>query len=1480
MGFLYKSGRVRSFILIFLTLLALVVCIPVGNHFISLINNGISKVLEDIQKETGLKISYQSMSPSLMKNVSIRQIEISSDEGNLLSIQNVKAGIKISELFKKNLQEGITYVLIDGVNIELSKFLLYIQKIKKNSQDENEVLQLQMEKYIPRNVKLKNININYDQNNFLAVLNVKKINVDNNPKKNIMELQIDSEIDAKISSSIQMLNQKFSCQLNVNGDFSRQIDEAHFVIRISNLTNGIYKIGKLNFQATLEDNKFDIHTIQVINPISVGVKYDLQNNVINAQLKTEKLKPFEIILSKSNQKKISKFKNISFDTDTIVNCDLSNKTLMFLSDSNILVPDNVFAGGLDAGFSVYGNQNEFEVTKLYLNGENCIANGSLNYSYENMQLSGMFDLPYFKMKNGKVITTEVYFDALEKGFKAFSPQIFVDNHALTALSLSMLPGKDSFDFRFEASDYSHSDDSEPGVIQIDGSYLPKSNYIQTSVLFNTIYLDTIVEFVQQFLSQDKVYNFNTIKKNVSPYVISGDFYVSSDFKTISYNVPYILLANTQKENQVIMLSVNGNEQSFQMNNLSVVYGKVAFEASGTFDRNEDFSDMFFTLELTSSSIPYHFSGSIMPGILTLSGDYDTQLEVSFEKDRINGFINFNNLPINFSKNTTVFSTNTQFFYDSLNGPEIRLHQFEVEIPNVNYSTSPKITLSGNITKYGAQFDSIAYSDLYSSLQGDADVTVNINNSILDSIGARINVKNPFSQENIFFDGVISNPEQIKLTKENILKNLYLNLQLELNSFGLNRFGFLQNENNKLSASFYASGILENPYISLNVSDSSILIANSFLKVSGNAILEDEILSVNDFSINYDVLNISDIQAKCSLRDITLAAEGKMLVNVGEKTLQSPMKLKLSNAIVPHDSRIPESFFVNLELPEFSGSMIKTKFPLSLSFSYSDKYFLISSSQNAGINGIFDLNNKLLDLTVNNGSFISFGLGGITSANNTSLSLYDINIDLAKLFSYLNYDNILSVENGIINGDIMISNSLDNPDFSGSIRIPKPIFRLPFLTNHKLTTDELVLNFNQNEIEFEKTVLNNKNNQKVEVEFDFMLNKWIVDRIEGSVKTQNPNLFPIKITTPLFVLQGNVFTDLKLSFEENIFDISGTIFGEDIDLNSSVSSFTGIPQNQLNELQNNSESIQVQTNLDIKLGTHASISFDPILRCVFVPNTSFSLIYNPDNEQLSVDGELKVRSGDVSYLNRNFYIKSGAIKFNPEELSNPIVTFRAETREKDFKGQTVKIIMSVENQYLDKMEPRFSSEPAKSENDILTMLGQIVVADSNKATDFLFAASDYALQSTVMRSMENKLRDLLNFDIFSIRTNILQNTLGMGMSGDLSKNNISIGNFLDNSTVYVGRYLGSSLYIDAMLHVSFDNTNTSDIFSVRKTNFQPEFGIELEGPLSNVPIKINSGTEFLFSGPNIRINMAPDINAMINGRFEPATSLTLTWKLTF
>ena len=211
----------------------------------------------------------------------------------------------------------------------------------------------------------------------------------------------------------------------------------------------------------------------------------------------------------------------------------------------------------------------------------------------------------------------------------------------------------------------------------------------------------------------------------------------------------------------------------------------------------------------------------------------------------------------------------------------------------------------------------------------------------------------------------------------------------------------------------------------------------------------------------------------------------------------------------------------------------------------------------------------------------------------------------------------------------------------------------------------------------------------------------------------------------------------------------------------------------------------------------------------------------------------------------------------------MITVTAETREKDENGQTVKIVLSVEDQYLMDLNPSFSSVPPKSETEIQTLLGQIVMADSDTAADLLFAASDYALQSTVMRQAENKLRNLLNFDIFSLRTNVLQNTYNLSVSRNLTREKISIGNFLDNTTVYIGKYLGSSLYVDAMLHVSFEDSKVNDIASAGKMLFQPEIGMELESPFAN-----------------IRVNMAPDINALLKNQFVPSTSVTLSWKFTY
>ena len=94
--------------------------------------------------------------------------------------------------------------------------------------------------------------------------------------------------------------------------------------------------------------------------------------------------------------------------------------------------------------------------------------------------------------------------------------------------------------------------------------------------------------------------------------------------------------------------------------------------------------------------------------------------------------------------------------------------------------------------------------------------------------------------------------------------------------------------------------------------------------------------------------------------------------------------------------------------------------------------------------------------------------------------------------------------------------------------------------------------------------------------------------------------------------------------------------------------------------------------------------------------------------------------------------------------------------------------------------------------------------------------------------------------------------------------LTLGIFLDNSTVYIGKYLGSALYVDAMLHISVPNKKVYDIYDVKHgVIFQPEIGLELDSPFGN-----------------IRWNMAPDINALLNNQYVPSTSITLSWKVTF
>ncbi|MDE5798039.1 MAG: hypothetical protein K2H73_03330, partial [Treponemataceae bacterium] len=113
------------------------------------------------------------------------------------------------------------------------------------------------------------------------------------------------------------------------------------------------------------------------------------------------------------------------------------------------------------------------------------------------------------------------------------------------------------------------------------------------------------------------------------------------------------------------------------------------------------------------------------------------------------------------------------------------------------------------------------------------------------------------------------------------------------------------------------------------------------------------------------------------------------------------------------------------------------------------------------------------------------------------------------------------------------------------------------------------------------------------------------------------------------------------------------------------------------------------------------------------------------------------------------------------------------------------------------------------------------------------------------------------------TNFLQNVVKVNTDRNFADRRTSFSNYFDNSAVYIGKYFGSSLYADALMHWTYDETKSGDSGSVGNLVFQPEFSLEMASPFVN-----------------IRWGIAPNIEAIQNNLWVPSTSITLSWKFSF
>ena len=120
-----EFNKKNNFIYIFLILIAvsLLATIPLYKKISSGIKSSIENAFLQIEQNTGLKINYDSISPSILKGIKISSISVSDSESSkqIFEISSCLLEYDLVNLFRGKFDEIITNLVIDGVNFNFDK---------------------------------------------------------------------------------------------------------------------------------------------------------------------------------------------------------------------------------------------------------------------------------------------------------------------------------------------------------------------------------------------------------------------------------------------------------------------------------------------------------------------------------------------------------------------------------------------------------------------------------------------------------------------------------------------------------------------------------------------------------------------------------------------------------------------------------------------------------------------------------------------------------------------------------------------------------------------------------------------------------------------------------------------------------------------------------------------------------------------------------------------------------------------------------------------------------------------------------------------------------------------------------------------------------------------------------------------------------------------------------------------------------------
>jgi hypothetical protein len=1402
-----------------------------------------TKFIGKLETLTGLEIRYSSLRPAFFGSFDIKNLRFMKGETSFFTVSRVKIYFSISELlFRK--KTFIHTVLIERPMIRIdtakdSSTLDYLSSLLKNNGSVEKDALRQIASFLPKEADYQIRNCYFYMIDGETICRVENM-----------------DFDLKESSGSILLNGKFGAEYRHNGLFDKTIiiktdvdingvclnnlESGKADIVFSNLSGSeldiakkqasffsppvnrpgsktLFTVRSVNAALSYLDGIIKLYRPKADESADYNFSYDIEKRTADAELNFN-----DFVLGN----KIT-FSDQLKNADHLLSMRITGNSMFSLKENGAVDYSVNLKGGntaaLSDGFLIdfRGDDKSISVNDFRLSASANTAKaglfkGSMGFSgktaFSPFLPSGTVFFDSFSLYGGEEDINAVFrLSSSAKEIKIASERLSIARTHINNFDISLYPSDK--DVGINVSGFLDGD----SAVYLDAVYNKNPNQLEASLALVSLSMYDISEIFHPFADSINTHTGQGYLKNI---LIDADIFLSTDFNNIIYNAPNLTFTKGDTKGT---FSLAGTDEQITLSEGTVIIDGNEFLVSA----NMYFSnpmDFVFSFNASYLDLSWNIEGQILDRTTLIIRD-PNGLHVYgniSNSGALSGYIEGIDYPVWINSRTVYLNFYSTVRFNSPDFWNLDVNHFTAG--DFNSGGSDYLKMTGSADQDGASFRNILYSDSIGELAGSVDFSWDTDFSYFEFLA---NVTDGRENGEFYF-------------LEGSLRDEHINVRASVNEMRADRF---MKGNGMTLVSAEAVVYWE----SINSFNAKLDLTSFYGRmqndtVQGSVIVNfsnDELL-VSDLNLDYSGVKTFFPELLLNRAEGIVKADGNIQGSTKGKEIEGEINLNANFS--PADSWLEISQAFN----NFDGNL---QFKNILYGDSKQELFDFVFSGNEGAVSLSGGTRDMIRLEMDaEGNFFA-GLSSPMPIRGSVIGTYkggmidshvnNFFIDMQSLWALVGQGQDFSIAGGYITGEMDIRGPVLNPEFYGSGMGSSLRFQLPGYINKDIRPVPFNILAEGYEMSFGPVVLAAGSGGGT-VDGWFLFENWAPVNIglELSIPKESPVPYDFNIAG--FLANGNASGDLNVLIDVNdsMIELSGALFTNDAEM--------GLRMDEIGRFSD----VEYHSVVEISVTTGSMAEFiwpntgSPILRANPENGTVFHVFSDTQAGQFSLDGNVKIRSGELYYFDRNFYIRQGNIVFRENERQfDPRLSARAEIRDRAESGMAT-ISMIIENQPLFSFEPRFEANPTLTQLEIYSILGQNLndiqgYENTDMAQRFLLASttdiltqvvanSDVFGQIVFVRQFEKQIRDILHLDMFSVRTRFLQNAVVSGVMSPIDGSN-RVGNYFDNTTVFIGKYIGQDMFVQGMLKMKYDEN--SNLFG--GLVLEPDIGIELQSPFVNI-----------------------------------------------